>query len=151
MLEGGGVRPGGARGGLRRRSGGSVAEEDLADPDDPAGVIGANVKMMQSMLFIKSEGKPGQAHSRTDPHPHPRPIAYRRLARARRRDGRETDACGVIPGSHRAGVLYPDREQDHPRFDCTREAYGFAAARRTPCRSSLRPHIRPDGDGGCIR
>lgn len=22
-------------------------------------------------------------------------------------------------------MLYPDREQDDPRFDCTREAYGF--------------------------
>jgi len=31
----------------------------------------------------------------------------------------------VIPGSHRMGVLYPDREQDDPRYDCTREAYRF--------------------------
>jgi ectoine hydroxylase-related dioxygenase (phytanoyl-CoA dioxygenase family) len=31
----------------------------------------------------------------------------------------------VLPGSHRPGVLYPDREHDDPRFDCTVEAHGF--------------------------
>lgn len=37
----------------------------------------------------------------------------------------ENGCLWVVPGSHLAGVLHPDREQDDPRFDCTREAYGF--------------------------
>ncbi len=36
----------------------------------------------------------------------------------------------VIPGSHRRGVLCPDREQDDPEFDRTREAFGC------PCRDT---------------
>lgn len=31
----------------------------------------------------------------------------------------------VLPGSHRRGVLYPNREHDDPRYDCTVESYGF--------------------------
>ena len=53
-------------------------------------IIGPNVKMMQSMLFIKSRGQagPGLAPGR-DPHPNARPIADRGLDRARRRHDRE--------------------------------------------------------------
>jgi hypothetical protein len=38
----------------------------------------------------------------------------------------ENGCLWAIPGSHRAGVLYPDREHDDVRFDCTHESYGFA-------------------------
>jgi phytanoyl-CoA hydroxylase len=31
----------------------------------------------------------------------------------------------VLPGSHRAGVIYPERQIDDARFDCTTEAYQF--------------------------
>jgi hypothetical protein len=31
----------------------------------------------------------------------------------------------VLPGSQRRGVIYPAREQDDPRFDCTTEAFDF--------------------------
>src|SRR6266540_2271801 len=31
----------------------------------------------------------------------------------------------VLPGSHRPGVLYPDREHHDPQFDCEVEAYDF--------------------------
>ena len=40
----------------------------------------------------------------------------------------ENGCLWVLPGSHRRGVLYPDREQQDPRFDCTSEAYDFPYA-----------------------
>jgi phytanoyl-CoA hydroxylase len=88
-------------------------------------VIGPNVKMMQSMLFIKSEGKPGQAWHQDETHIPTRDRSLTAIWIALD-DATTANGClWVIPGSHRAGVLYPDQEQDDPRFDCTREAYGF--------------------------
>jgi ectoine hydroxylase-related dioxygenase (phytanoyl-CoA dioxygenase family) len=88
-------------------------------------VIGPNVKAMQSMLFIKSEGKPGQAWHQDE---HFIPTRDRSLTAAwiALDDATIENGClWVIPGSHSRGVLYPDREQDDPRFDCTSEAYDF--------------------------
>jgi phytanoyl-CoA hydroxylase len=88
-------------------------------------VIGPNVKMMQSMLFIKSEGKPGQAWHQDETHIPTRDRSLTAVWVALDDATVENGCLWVIPGSHRAGVLYPDREQDDVRFDCTREAYGF--------------------------
>lgn len=88
-------------------------------------VISPNVKAMQSMLFIKSEGKPGQAWHQDE---HFIATRDRSLAAAwiALDDATVENGClWVIPGSHRRGVLYPDRDQDDPRFDCTKEAYDF--------------------------
>lgn len=88
-------------------------------------VIGPNVKAMQSMYFIKSEGKPGQAWHQDE---HFIPTRDRSLTAAwiALDDATVENGClWVIPGSHRRGVLYPDHEQDDPMFDCTKEAYGF--------------------------
>jgi ectoine hydroxylase-related dioxygenase (phytanoyl-CoA dioxygenase family) len=90
-----------------------------------AGIIGPNVKMMQSMLFIKSEGKPGQAWHQDETHIPTRDRSLTAIWIALDDATTENGCLWVIPGSHRAGVLYPDREQDDARFDCTREAYGF--------------------------
>jgi phytanoyl-CoA hydroxylase len=88
-------------------------------------VIGPNVKMMQSMLFMKSEGRPGQAWHQDETHIPTRDRSLTAIWIALD-DAHIGNGClWVIPGSHRAGVLYPDRPQDDPRFDCTREAYGF--------------------------
>lgn len=89
------------------------------------GVIGPNVKAMQSMLFVKSEGKPGQAWHQDE---HFIPTRDRSLTAAwiALDDATLDNGClWVIPGSHRRGVLYPDRDQDDPEYDCTWEAYGF--------------------------
>lgn len=88
-------------------------------------VIGPNVKMMQSMLFIKSEGRPGQAWHQDETHIPTRDRSLTAVWIALDDATVENGCLWVIPGSHRMGVLYPDREQDDPRFDCTREAYGF--------------------------
>lgn len=88
-------------------------------------VIGPNVKAMQSMLFIKSEGKPGQAWHQDEWFI---PTRDRSLTAAwvALDDARVDNGClWVIPGSHRRGILWPQREHDDPRFDCTAESHGF--------------------------
>jgi phytanoyl-CoA dioxygenase PhyH len=89
------------------------------------GVIGPNVKAMQSMLFIKSEGKPGQAWHQDEFFI---PTRDRSLTAAwiALDDATVENGClWVLPGSHRRGVIYPDREQEDLRFDCTVEAFDF--------------------------
>ena len=88
-------------------------------------VIGPDVKLMQSMLFIKSAGRPGQAWHQDEAHI---PTRDRSLTAAwlALDDATVDNGClWVIPGSHRRGVLYPTRDQDDVRFDCTQESYGF--------------------------
>ena len=88
-------------------------------------VIGPNVKMMQSMLFIKSEGKPGQAWHQDEAHIPTRDRSLTAVWIALDDATVENGCVWVIPGSHRSGVLHPVREQNDARFDCTQEAYDF--------------------------
>jgi len=93
--------------------------------DALTGVIGPNVKAMQSMLFIKSEGKPGQAWHQ-DEHFIPTRDKSLTAAWIALDDATIENGClWVLPGSHKRGVLYPDRETNDERFDCTNEAFGF--------------------------
>lgn len=88
-------------------------------------IVGPNVKMMQSMLFIKAAGKPGQAWHQDEAHI---PTRDRSLTAAwiALDDATVDNGClWVLPGSHRAGVLHAVRHHDDPRFDHTPEAYGF--------------------------
>jgi phytanoyl-CoA hydroxylase len=105
-----------------------VMSNTLAHPvmvDALTGMIGPNVKCMQSMLFVKAAGKPGQAwHQDEDFIP-----------------TRDRSLCGgwialdeatidngclwVLPGSHKPGILWEMRAQEDDRFDCTDESYGF--------------------------
>jgi phytanoyl-CoA hydroxylase len=88
-------------------------------------LIGPDVKAMQSMLFIKSEGKPGQAWHQDELFI---PTRDRSLTAAwiALDDATVENGClWVLPGSHRPGVLYPDRDHHDPRFDCEVEAYAF--------------------------
>jgi ectoine hydroxylase-related dioxygenase (phytanoyl-CoA dioxygenase family) len=91
-------------------------------------VIGPNVKLMQSMLFIKSEGKPGQAWHQDEYFIPTRDRSLAAIWIALDDATIENGCLWVIPGSHRAGVLYPDREHDSIDFDCSRESYGFSYA-----------------------
>lgn len=88
-------------------------------------VIGPNVKLMQSMLFIKSEGKPGQAWHQDEAHIPTRDRSLTAVWIALDDATVENGCLWVIPGSHRRGVLFPTRSQDDERYDCTDEAYGF--------------------------
>jgi phytanoyl-CoA hydroxylase len=88
-------------------------------------LIGPDVKAMQSMLFTKGEGRPGQAWHQDEFFI---PTRDRSLTAAwiALDDATTDNGClWVLPGSHRAGVIYPDREHDDPRFDCSIEAYDF--------------------------
>ena len=89
------------------------------------GVIGPNVKLMQSMLFIKAPGKPGQSWHQDESHIPTRDRSLTAVWIALDDATVENGCLWVIPGSHRAGVLHPVRDQRDPRFDPTPEAYGF--------------------------
>ena len=89
------------------------------------GVVSPNVKCMQSMLFIKSAGKPGQAwHQDEDFIPtRDRSLIGAWLALD---DATVENGClWVIPGSHKHGILWELEEQENPDFDCSDEAVGF--------------------------
>ncbi len=88
-------------------------------------VIGPNVKAMQSMLFVKSEGKPGQPWHQDEYFIPTRDRSLTAVWIALDDATVENGCLWVLPGSHRRGVLYPDREQDNPGFDCSIEAYDF--------------------------
>lgn len=88
-------------------------------------VIGPNVKCMQSMLFIKSSGKPGQAWHQDE---------YFIPTRDRSLTGGwialddatvENGCLWVIPGSHKQGIIWPTHYHQDARFDCAEEAFSF--------------------------
>lgn len=88
-------------------------------------IIGPDVKAMQSMLFTKGEGRPGQAWHQDEFFIPTRDRSLTGVWLALDDATVENGCLWALPGSHRAGVLYPDREQTDDRFDCTAEAYGF--------------------------
>ncbi len=88
-------------------------------------IIGPDVKCMQSMLFIKAAGKPGQAWHQDEIFI---PTRDRSLTGAwiAMDDATVENGClWVIPGSHKHGVLWPQDAHGDPRFDCTSESFGF--------------------------
>lgn len=88
-------------------------------------VIGPNVKCMQSMLFIKASGKPGQAWHQDEDYI---PTRDRSLAGAwiALDDATVENGClWVLPGSHKPGVLWPQKFTQDRRFDCAHESYEF--------------------------
>jgi phytanoyl-CoA hydroxylase len=106
----------------------AAAERALHAPkvvDALTSVIGPNVKAMQSMLFIKSEGKPGQAWHQDEFFIPTRDRSLTATWIALDDATIENGCLWVLPGSHRRGVIYPARDQDDPRFDCTTEAFDF--------------------------
>ncbi|MEM7115313.1 MAG: phytanoyl-CoA dioxygenase family protein [Chloroflexota bacterium] len=106
----------------------AVMENYLAHPtivDVATKVIGPDVKCMQSMLFIKAAGKPGQAWHQDEEFI---PTRDRTLMGGwiALDDANPTNGgLWVIPGSHRHGVIWPQQVQNDPRFDCTIESWGF--------------------------
>jgi phytanoyl-CoA hydroxylase len=88
-------------------------------------LLGPDVKAMQSMLFTKAEGKPGQAWHQDE---YFIPTRDRSLTAAwiALDDASVDNGClWVHPGSHSPGVIYPAREHHDDRFDHSVEAYGF--------------------------
>ncbi len=88
-------------------------------------VISPNVKAMQSMLFIKAAGKPGQAWHQDEDYI---PTRDRSLCGAwvAMDDATVENGClWIIPGSHKPGVLWPQEWHGDERFDCAFESRGF--------------------------
>ena len=88
-------------------------------------VIGPDVKCMQSMLFIKASGKPGQAWHQDEDFI---PTRDRSLAGAwiALDDAVIENGClWIIPGSHKPGVLWPMYPHNDSNYDCTRQSYDF--------------------------
>jgi len=88
-------------------------------------VIGPNVKCMQSMLFVKASGKPGQAWHQDEDFI---PTRDRSLTGAwiALDDATVVNGClWVLPKSQRPGILWPQQEHENRNFDCTRESHQF--------------------------
>lgn len=89
-------------------------------------IIGPNVKCMQSMLFIKAAGKPGQAWHQDELFI---PTRDRSLVGAwiALDDATVENGClWVIPGSHKPGILWPNRDHGNfDQFDCAKVSYAF--------------------------
>lgn len=89
-------------------------------------IIGPNVKGIQSMLFMKRSGKPGQAWHQDE---HFIPTRDRSLVgvwMALDPATRDNGCLRVLPGSHRAGILYPTRPHGRADYDGAPEAFGFS-------------------------
>ena len=92
-------------------------------------LIGPDVKAMQSMLFLKRAGKPGQAWHQDE---HFIPTRDRSLTGVWIALDDATIENGCLwthPGSHQPGILYPMLAHGDPRFDASEEAHGFPHAR----------------------
>jgi phytanoyl-CoA hydroxylase len=92
-----------------------------------------SVKCMQSMLFVKPPRFQGQAWHQDEIYI---PTRDRSLIGAwtAMDDATVENGClWVIPGSHRTGYLYPQREHQNPdEFDFAPESYGFDTAGEIP-------------------
>ncbi len=92
-----------------------------------------SVKCMQSMLFVKPPGFQGQAWHQDEVYI---PTRDRSLigAWAAIDDATIENGClWIIPGSHRSGLLYAQREHNNPdEFDSSLESYGFDDSAEIP-------------------
>ncbi|RYX79970.1 phytanoyl-CoA dioxygenase family protein, partial [bacterium] len=87
--------------------------------------VSPNVKAMQSMLFIKAAGKPGQAWHQDEDYI---PTRDRSLVGAwiALDDATIKNGClWIIPGSHKPGVLWDQGWHADKRFDCSWESQNF--------------------------
>lgn len=88
-------------------------------------VIGPNVKFMQSMLFIKSSGKPGQAWHQDEDYIATRDRSLLGSWIALDRATIENGCLWVMPGSHKPGILWEQRWHGDRRFDCAEQSVDF--------------------------
>ncbi len=94
-----------------------------------AALIGPDVKAMQSMLFIKPPGKPGQAWHQDE---HFLPTRDRSLCGVwlALDDAAVENGClWAHPGSHVPGILYRTAPHHDARFDASEEAQDIPFAR----------------------
>ncbi|MDJ0919894.1 MAG: phytanoyl-CoA dioxygenase family protein [Henriciella sp.] len=88
-------------------------------------IIGPDIKCMQSMLFVKNAGKPGQAWHQDEHYIPTRDQSLAGIWIAL--DDARVDNGGLWmhPGSHKHGILWPTKPHGDPRFDSSAEAHDF--------------------------
>ncbi|MES2462761.1 MAG: phytanoyl-CoA dioxygenase family protein [Armatimonadota bacterium] len=92
-----------------------------------------NIKCMHSMLFIKPPQFQGRAWHQDETYIPTRDRTLTGAWIALDDATSENGGLWVIPGSHRAGYLYPERpETDPDEFDHADEAYGFDESTKVP-------------------
>lgn len=87
--------------------------------------VGPNLKCMQSMLFIKPSGQPGQAWHQDEDYIPTRDRSLVGAWIALDRATVENGCLWVIPGSHRSGILWDQHWHGDRQFDCAEESRGF--------------------------
>jgi hypothetical protein len=88
-------------------------------------LIGPDVKCMQSMLFVKNAGKPGQAWHQDETYIPTCDASLTGVWIAMDDASIDNGCLWVHPGSHRARRLWPIRPTSDPRFDGSQESYGW--------------------------
>ena len=88
-------------------------------------LLGPDVKCMQSMLFLKSAGKPGQAWHQDEHYIPTRDRSLVGVWIALDDATLENGCLWMHPGSHVSGVIWPTRAHNDARFDHSEESYGW--------------------------
>lgn len=88
-------------------------------------LIGPDVKAMQSMLFVKNAGKPGQAWHQDEFYIPTRDRSLIGVWIALDDATIDNGCLWMHPGSHHDGIIWPTRAHGDPRFDGGEEAHGF--------------------------
>jgi len=86
-------------------------------------LISPNVKCMQSMFFVKGPGKPGQAWHQDEYYIPTRDRSLMGVWVAVDDATIDNGCLWIHPGSHRAGILWPQRRHNDKRFDPAGEAH----------------------------
>jgi phytanoyl-CoA hydroxylase len=102
-------------------------------------LIGPDIKAMQSMLFVKAAGKPGQAWHQDENYIPTRDRSLWGVWIALDEATVDNGCLWVLPGSHRDGVLWPTRPHGSSDFDESWEAYGFPDHERAAVPVELAP------------
>jgi ectoine hydroxylase-related dioxygenase (phytanoyl-CoA dioxygenase family) len=88
-------------------------------------LIGPDVKCMQSMLFVKNAGKPGQAWHQDETFIPTRDASLTGVWIALDDATIDNGCLWVQPGSHAERRLWPSRPCTDPRFDGAPESHGW--------------------------
>ena len=88
-------------------------------------IIGPDIKCMQSMLFVKNAGKPGQAWHQDEYYIPTRDQSLAGVWIALDDARIDNGGLWMHPGSHKHGVLWPTKPHGDPRFDSSVEVYGY--------------------------
>lgn len=94
-------------------------------------LVGPDIKAMQSMLFVKNAGKPGQAWHQDEYYIPTRDRSLIGVWIALDDATIDNGCLWMLPGSHKHGIIWPTRRHGDTRFDNGEEAHGFPYARES--------------------